>query len=389
MLYATWLTGFAALVAISLHYGLGYFWQRPLRRVLRQVIPKIPKTGMPGAQDFHFVLKLKLAFVRFLVWVSFAWFVSSLFPTLRQRRYTLLNSSTAGIRAPVVSVGGQAYTLADLLILVCLIWGLFVLIQVSARVLSTQILRRTQLARGAKEVVTQTYRYSTFAVGLLIILQAWGIDLRSVALLGSALGIGIGFGFQDIAKNFGSGLVLLFERSIQVGDFIEIEPHMGVVERIGTRSITLRNLDNISVLVPNAHLIECLVMNWNHDHPVSRLHLNVGIAYGSNCKVVKAALLEAAREHGEVLPKPLPEVYLKTFGDSAIEFDLMVWIRNPELHLKIRSDLYFRIEEILRDNGIEIPYPQRDLHLRSGTLPIEFPPGIVEAMIKAFESIHR
>ena len=381
--YMAWLAGFALLGAIALHVALGYFWRRSLKRTLRRMMPGIPKTGMPGAQDFHFFMSLKLTLLRLGVWAIAAWYISSLFPSLRQRRYNLLNNSTTGIRAPLFSVAGQPYTIADILIFLGLTWGLFALVQVSSRLLSTQILRRTQLGRGAKEIVTQAYRYGAFAIGMLILLQIWGIDLRSVALLGSALGIGIGFGFQDIAKNFGSGLVLLFERSIQVGDFIELELHSGVVERIGARSITLRTLDNISVLVPNAHLIDSQVMNWNHDHPVSRLHLKVCVDYKTDAKLIKSALMQTAQEHVEVLPKPAPEVYLKAFGDSAIEFDLMVWIRNPERQLAIRSDLYFRIDESLRYHEISIPYPQRDLHLRSGPVPVELSPEVTTALVEA------
>lgn len=382
---ALWLTGFVLFIATGLHWGLGYFWRRPLRRTLRRVMPRIPKTEMPGSQDFNFFMELKLALARLAVWVSAVWYITSLFPNLRQRRYSLFNNSAVGFQSPLFSLGEQSYTLIDLGILLGFVWGLFALVQVSARLLEKQILRRTQLARGVKEVIAQTYRYGSLAIGGLIILQAWGIDLRSIALLGSALGIGIGFGFQDIAKNFGSGLVLLFERSIQVGDFIEMESHMGVVERIGARSIMLRNLDNISVLIPNAHLINSQVMNWNHDHPVSRLHLRVGVAYGSNVKVVKAALLQAAQEHLEVLPKPAPDVYFKAFGENAIEFDLMVWIRNPELQLEVQSDLYFRIEEILKEYGLSIPFPQRDLHLRTGTLPVEFSPEITAALVQTLK----
>lgn len=355
-----WLAGGVLLGAIALHIGLGYFWHHSFGRML------------------------KLSIVRSAIWLGVAWYITSLFPTLRQRRYDLFNSPAVGIRAPIFSLGDRYYNIVDLLILLALIWGLFTLVQLSTRLLATQVLRRTQLARGAKEVVKQTYRYSALAIGMLVLLQIWGIDLRSIALLGSALGIGIGFGFQDIAKNFGSGLVLLFERSIQVGDFIEVEPHTGVVERIGARSITLRTLDNISVLVPNAHLINSQVMNWNHDHPISRLRLPVGVAYGTSVEIVKSALLQVAQENSEVLSKPSPDVYYKGFGDNALEFDLLVWIRDPERHLAIRSDLYFQIDEILRHHNISIPFPQRDLHLRTEQVPIAFAPDVTEALIRAF-----
>ncbi len=375
----------ALLIATLLHWGLGYFWRKRPKQTLRQTVTGIPQTGMPRAQDFQFLVSLKLTLIRLVLWTGTAWYVSSLFPLLRQRRYDLLNRSAGSIRAPLLSLGGESYTLADLLILLGLLWGLFTLIQLSSQLLQNQILRRTQLERGSKEIITQTYRYGSFVLGTLILLQAWGIDLRSVALLGSALGIGIGLGLQEIARNFGSGLVLLFERSIQVGDFIELESHMGIVERIGVRSMTLRNLDNISVLVPNSLLIESQVMNWNHDHPVSRLHLAVAVAYGSDTQQVKQVLMQAAAEHEQVLPKPAPDVYLKNYGDNSIDFDLMIWIRRPELQLRICSDLYFKIEEMFDHHDITIPYPQRDLHLRSGTLPLTFPPEITEALLKTLE----
>ena len=310
--------------------------------------------------------------------------ISSLFPTLRQRRYSLLNDIITGIQSPIFSLGSQTYALTDILLLMGLMAGLFTLVRLSTSLLATHVLRRTPLARGSREVITQSFRYGAFSLGMLILLKTWGIDLRSVALLGSALGIGIGFGLQDIAKNFGSGLVLLFERSVQVGDFIEIGTHTGVVERIGARSITLRTLDHISVLVPNAHLLDSQVINWNHDHSLSRLHVVIGTAYEADSHLVKSLLLQAAQENEDVLPVPAPNVFLKNFGDSAIEFDLMVWIRDPERHAAIRSALNFRIEEILNLHEISIPFPQRDVNIRMDAVPVEFSPDVKAALLELF-----
>ncbi|MDJ0704914.1 MAG: mechanosensitive ion channel [Leptolyngbyaceae cyanobacterium MO_188.B28] len=384
---AVGLSSLALLIAISLHLGLGYFWRRPLQRVLKRVIPQIAQTGAPGEHNFQFCMGLELPLLRLAVWIVALGYISSLFPNLRQGRYDLVSNSVKYIQSPLFSLGERAYTVVDVLILLGLLWGLFALTQASVQFLTTQVLRRTRLDRGAQEIVTKIYRYSILSLGVLILLQAWGIDLGSIALLGGALGIGIGFGLQDIAKNFASGLVLLFERSIQVGDFIEIDPYMGVVERIGARSITLQTLDHISVIVPNSRLVESQVVNWSHERPVSRLHVAVGVSYDADPKIVKSALLQAAQEHLEVLPKPEPDVFFKGFGDSALEFDLLVWIRDPKSQFKICSDLYFRIEEILRRHQISIPYPQRDLHLRTGQLPIEFSPEITQALIKAISSM--
>ncbi|MDJ0707963.1 MAG: mechanosensitive ion channel [Leptolyngbyaceae cyanobacterium MO_188.B28] len=381
----------ALVIALVLHRGLGYFWRRSLGSFLQRIMQKITKRETPNAQNLQFFLGLELSLLRLAVWIASLAFISSQFPYLRQQRYDLLNNSIKNliqfIQAPLFSLGERPYTVVDLLILLGLFWGLFALTQASVQFLKAQVLRRTRLDRGAQEIATKIFRYTILSLGSLILLQAWGIDLRSIALLGGALGIGIGFGLQDIAKNFASGLVLLFERSIQVGDFIEIEPYMGVVERIGARSITLQTLDHISVIVPNSRLVESQVVNWSHDKPVSRLHLAVGVSYDADPEIVKSALLQAAQEHSEVLLKPAPDVFFKGFGDNALEFDLLVWTQNPEGQFKIRSDLYFQIEKILKNNQISIPYPQRDLHLRTGQLPIKFAPDITEALIKAFKMI--
>ena len=374
------LAGMTLLLATAAHASLGYLYRRSPRYAIAQGISEADD-GSPA--DFRLLESFKLLVMRFGVWAIALGYVSSLFPALRSQRYSLMSDLTASLQSPLFSMGSRAYTLPDMLILLALVGGLFTLVRQSTRMLSNNILKRTSLARGAKAVITQAFRYGAFAVGLLILLQMWGIDLRSVALLSSALGIGIGFGFQDIAKNFGSGLVLLFERSVQVGDFIEIDSHTGTVERIGARSITIRTLDNISVLVPNAHLLDSQVINWNHDHPASRLHLVVGVAYEADSKLVKASLLKAAEENEEVLSFPAPDVFLKDFGESAIDFDLMVWIRSPERHAAIRSALNFRIEEILNELDISIPFPQRDVNLKiqqadSGTADVK------AALLEAF-----
>ncbi|MFK8183145.1 MAG: mechanosensitive ion channel family protein [Phormidesmis sp.] len=378
-------------MAIALHISLGYLWRRsPQYASQYSSSPaNLNETEAPNTQNAHLSAILKLWLFRLAIWAISLSHISSLFPHIRQQRYSLLNHVTTGIQSPIFSLGNQAYSLIELLMLVALMVVLFALVRLSTRLLATHVLKRTPLARGSREVITQSFRYGAFSLGMFILLQLWGIDLRSVALLGSALGIGIGFGLQDIAKNFGSGLVLLFERSVQVGDFIEIGPHTGTVERIGARSITIRTLDHISVLVPNAHLLDSQVINWNHDHAISRLHLTIGTAYEADSKLVKSLLLQAARENKEVLPVPAPNVFLKNFGDSAIEFDLMVWIRNPERHAAIRSALNFRIEEILNYHKISIPFPQRDVNLHMDSVPVEFSPEVKEALLDVFAKVKK
>jgi len=383
------LSSLILIMTTVLHMSLGRIWRPFSRYALGGSAPELSVTDTSATdkndtRNSHAFTTIKLALARVGIWAIAISHISSLFPELRQQRYSLMSHVKGSIGSPVFSLGVQSYTLADILILIGLMSGLFAVVRLSTRFLSTHVLKRTPLARGSREVITQSFRYGAFSLGMLVLLRIWAIDLRSFALLGSALGIGIGFGLQDIAKNFGSGLVLLFERSVQVGDFIEVDAHAGVVERIGARSITLRTLDNISVLVPNAHLLDSQVTNWNHDHPVSRLHISIDTAYEANSKLVKSLLLQAAQENSEVLSKPAPDVFLKNFGDSAVEFDLMVWIRKPERHPAVASALNFRIQELLNHHEISIPFPQRDVNLRAGQIPVEFSPDIKAALLEAF-----
>jgi small-conductance mechanosensitive channel len=197
--------------------------------------------------------------------------------------------------------------------------------------------------------------------------------------------VGIGFGLQDIAKNFGSGLVLVFERPIQVGDFVEVGTFQGTVERIGARSTIIRTLDQLSIIVPNSRFLEEEVINWNHDNPISRLHLPVHIAYGSDVELVRSLLLEAAKGQSGILSTPKPQVFLQGFGDNGLDLELLVWIAEPSKYVILKSELYFRLEALLRQHQIEIPFPQRDLRLRTGNLPIELSPELTETFRQFLE----
>jgi small-conductance mechanosensitive channel len=184
------------------------------------------------------------------------------------------------------------------------------------------------------------------------------------------LSIGLGIGLQNIAKNFGSGLILVFERPIQVGDFIEVGDLHGTVERIGARITEIRTLDRVSIIVPNSRFLDSEVINWSHGNPISRLHLPLGVAYGSDPQHVRTVLIEAARSHPKVLASPDPSLLFKGFGDSSLDFELLVWTAEPDKQFLLKSDLYFLIYEVLNQNQIEIPFPQRDLHLRSGKMEV-------------------
>jgi hypothetical protein len=182
------------------------------------------------------------------------------------------------------------------------------------------------------------------------------------------LGVGIGFGLQNIANNFVSGLLLNVERPIRAGDFVRVGEFLGTVSRIGARSTAIRTPENLTILVPNSKFLESEVVNWSHGSPVSKLSLPVGVAYGSDLGRVRAALLEAARGHPLALRDPRPQVDFVRFGSDAVELELEVWTAEPQRQEELVSDLGFRIDAAFRRAGVEIPFPQRDLHVRSPEL---------------------
>ena len=331
-------------------------------------------------KTFDFLLKSTLLLARTALWVAIALYISNLFPLTRQLSFNIASRIVYSLSAPILSLGDKSYSIINILILVGLFFGLFIVAGSFTNVLRSRFLRLLRISRGAQEATAVVFKYLVIGVGTVVLLQIWGVDLSSLAILLSAFSVGIGFGFQDIAKNFGSGLVLIFERPIQVGDFIKVGEHTGTVEQIGARSVTIRTLDRVSIIVPNSRFLESEVINWSHRNPISRIHLPVGVSYSSNIYQVKTALLEAAVKHPEVLRVPQPQVFFKGFGDSALDFELLVWIDQPPNQEYIKSDLNFYVEAALQRNKIEIPFPQTDVHVRSGELPIKISPEVEELL---------
>ncbi|MGK7899025.1 MAG: mechanosensitive ion channel family protein [Xenococcus sp. (in: cyanobacteria)] len=316
-------------------------------------------------------LSFSLLLVRISLWLVVFIYITNLFPLTRtwsnQASDRLIESFTVSL----ISIGKNSYSLLDFLILAALEIALLIVANTLANLLLARVLILTQINRGIREAIAIVIKYIFIFIGTIILLQVWGFDLSSLTILASAIGVAIGFGFQDIAKNFGSGLVLLFERPIQVGDFVEVNQYMGTVEYIGARSTLIRTLDQISIIVPNSRFLESEVINWSHHNPVSRIHIPVGVSYNSQVELVKKALLEAGEKSADVLTFPPPQVLFLGFGDSAINFELLVWIKQPQKQPIIKSELYFAISASLEKHQIEIPYPQQDLHWRSGKLPVQ------------------
>jgi small-conductance mechanosensitive channel len=235
-----------------------------------------------------------------------------------------------------------------------------------------QLLHRTHLQPSLQFAVGKIIGYCLLGLGVYIAFLAAGIDLSSLAIIAGAVGVGLGFGLQNIISNFVSGIIILAERPIAIGDRIVVGDVTGQVKAINLRSTTVVTNDNITVVVPNAEFIAKSVTNWSYGDPKVRFRIPVGVAYGTEVDKLKVLLLEVAHEHPKALRDPPPSVFFDGFGDSSLHFELAVWTAemtsNPR---RFRSDLNFAIEKKLRENSIEIPFPQRDLHLRSGTFVLK------------------
>lgn len=233
------------------------------------------------------------------------------------------------------------------------------------------LLANSRLDIGARQTAGAIARYIVLIAGFLIIVQTAGIDLTTFNVLAGAVGIGVGFGLQNVVSNFISGLIILFERPIKVGDRVEVSGIDGKVMEINGRSTTILTNDNIAIIVPNSRFISENVVNWKYNDSVVRFRIPVGVAYGSDVRLVERVLLEAANEEEEVLETPPPVVRFLAFGDSSLNFELRAWtVSAVNRKGRIVSKLNFAIYEKFAANNIEIPFPQRDLHIKSGTLTV-------------------
>jgi potassium-dependent mechanosensitive channel len=231
--------------------------------------------------------------------------------------------------------------------------------------LREELLSRFHLARGLPELVASTLHYILLLLVFFFAVNAGGVELNKFTVLTGALGVGVGFGLQNIVNNFISGLILQFERPIHVGDVLDVDGAMGTVTRIGIRSSTIRTFQGAELIIPNGNFISGKVTNWTLTSPKRRLELPVGVAYGSDAKLVTELLRQAATTNESVLTDPPPTVYFKEFGDSALNFELHFWVMQESNTSRVKSEVALGVMELLKQADIEIPFPQRDLRLRA------------------------
>ena len=235
-----------------------------------------------------------------------------------------------------------------------------------SKILGSKVLTKMGVADATAYTLRRITYYVLVILSAIFSFQFINIDLGGLAVIFGLLSVGIGFGLQNVTANFIAGIILLIEKPIKVGDFVTVGETLGLVRAINMRSTTIRSLQNVSVIVPNSEFTSQRVINWSHQDPLVRLDIDVGVHYDSDLDKVFKSLLDAAKACKDVLDNPKAEVMHMGFGDSAWNIRLWVWINDPKEQFRIRSTINCEIVRQFRANGVEIPYPQRDLHVRSG-----------------------
>jgi len=277
-----------------------------------------------------------------------------------------------------ITIGNLKFSLMGITLAVFLLLVTYNVVRLWKNVFQKRILKDSGMDMGVQESITTISVYLIWIAGILLSMNVFGLNMTSITVVLGALGIGIGFGLQNIFNNFLSGIILLFERPIKVGDDVEINGLWANVKKINVRSTVVQTYDNATLIIPNSDFISSTVTNWSFSDKRIRRSITVGVAYGSDLDLVKTSMLEAADKVSRVAKLPKPDVLFKDFGDSALVFVLRFWTR-VEYYASVESAVRFEIDRLFRERRIEICFPQRDLHIRSVDAPLVFShegPGI-------------
>ena len=297
--------------------------------------------------------------------ITIAWFAIVLKAFLI---YELLFETVTSILVANIGFGSISLSLGDILLFVATIWVSFQISRFLQFILEVDILPQFKLPRGVPGAIISLTKYSIIIVGLLIAFVSIGFDFNKFAILIGALGVGIGFGLQNLVNNFISGIVLIFERPIQTGDVIKVGEITGTVKRIGIRASVVRTFDGAEIIVPNGNLISSELTNWTFSDRFRRMDVAVGVEYGSDIEKVKELLLLAGKDIEGVLDRPAAIVLFQNFGDSSLDFILRSWTKDFDNWLTIESQLRFEINKLFEENNIVIPFPQADINFKNNLL---------------------
>ena len=266
----------------------------------------------------------------------------------------------------LMTIMGKPLTLKMVFSAVVVLYFFLIFAWIIRDLLNEVVLERTNTDTGVANAVVLTSYYSIIALGILTSVSTLGFDLSTLTIVLGGLSVGISFGLQELVANFISGILLVFEQSLRPGDVIRVSGFSGTVAKLRLRSTVLRTLDNVEIFVPNKTLLTSTVETFTHTNRMVRQTVGVGVSYDSKPEDVRDILLDVAARHGLVLKDPPPSVLFQNFGDSSLDFALLFWIADPPRAMQIGSDLRFMIFRDFERRGIVIPFPQRDLHVRSG-----------------------
>jgi small-conductance mechanosensitive channel len=299
------------------------------------------------------------------------------------RDLALLLQDSLGIIARIWSYLTQQFTFGRITVSVSSLFvGVLVMMVTlfaarwSSALIERRMANRRHIDPGLRYTICRLVKYIVITIGMLVALKmAFGIDLTSIAVIFTALSVGIGFGLQYIAADIASGFILLFERPIRIGDRITIGDDEGDVKSINLRTTVVITNDQIAIIVPNSRLVSQRVINWSYGDPRARIAIPVGVADDSDIQLVTDTLIEAARDVPNVLLEPQPRVQFLKFGDYSLDFRLLVWTNQPRRHVQIRSDINYRIARLFRERSISIPYPTQEFLLKG--VPRELEPSLL------------
>jgi len=295
------------------------------------------------------------------VLLSFAWVAIilnsfSLYNFIYTKIMQLLSTS--------IGYGSISISVSGIILFSLTIWASFKISKFILFILNVDILPQLELPRGVPGTITSISKYIILSVGFLFALVSIGIDFNKFSLLFGALGVGIGFGLQNLVNNFLSGVILIFEHPIQIGDIIKVGDVAGTVKKIGIRASIIKSFDGSEIVVPNGNLISTELTNWTLSDKNRRIDVNVGVKYGSDVKKVEELLLECANNNKKILEEPAPIVLFQNFGNSSLDFTLRCWAENIDNWYLSQSELRFSINKIFDENDITIPFPQSDVYIK-------------------------
>ena len=279
--------------------------------------------------------------------------------------YDSMEDATRNLLALGFNLGSHRITVGLLAVSIGIVYGTFFTSWMFEKLFMSEALLRRRVERGVRISIARLVRYMVMFVGFLFALSVLGFELTKLIIMLSALGVGIGLGLQSIVNNFISGLILLFERPVRVGDYIEFAGNWAEIRRIGLRSTTVLTFDQADLIIPNADLVTNYVTNWTLSDRLVRIHLPLGVAYGSDIALVMETLMDCAKANPKVAKIPVPQVLFLNFGESSLDFELRVWVLDVNEMMSAKSELNQEIDRRFREANIEIAFPQRDLHVRN------------------------